>query len=61
MIELDPIYTVREVSQYLKLSRSKIYYMIQRKRIPHIRLGRNVRIRQSDLINWLSQNVEKSA
>jgi excisionase family DNA binding protein len=55
----DPILTVRQVAEYLQLSRSKIYYLIQRRSIPFIRLGKNVRIRQSDLIKWLNHQTEK--
>ncbi len=59
----DPILTVPEVSRYLKVSKSKIYYQISKKQIPHLRLGRNVRIRQSDLLRWISslqiQSIEK--
>ncbi len=55
----DPILTVRQVAEYLQLSRSKVYYMIQRRTIPFIRLGKNVRIRMSDLLEWLEQQVEK--
>ncbi len=55
----DPILTVRQVAAYLQISRSKVYYMIQRHTIPFIRLGKNVRIRQSDLIRWLDLQSEK--
>ena len=57
----DRILTVRQVAEYLQVSKSKIYYMIQRRSIPFIRLGRNVRIRQSDLLNWLNLQAEKAS
>lgn len=57
----DPILTVRQVAEYLQLSKSKIYYLIQRRQIPCIRLDRNVRIRLSDLKKWLDQRIEKEA
>ena len=56
---MEPILTAKEVAQYLKLSKAKIYYLIQRKQIPHIKLGRNVRIRQSDLEKWLESLAVK--
>ena len=49
----DPIYTVREVAAYLKISKSKLYYLISRKEFPHFRIQRNVRIRHSDFLKWL--------
>ena len=34
---------------------SKVYYLIKRKEIPHIRIDRNVRVRGKDLENWLKR------
>jgi excisionase family DNA binding protein len=59
ILSQDPILTVREVSEYLQISKSKIYYLISRKEIPHLRLGKNVRIRMSDLLEWLNQQTER--
>ncbi len=56
----DPILTVRQVADYLQLSKSKVYYMIQRRKIPYIRLGKNVRIRKSDLERWIESHLEVS-
>ena len=52
---METIYTVPEVAEYLKMSKSKVYYLIQRREIPHIKIGRNVRIRQEDLLKWLEK------
>ena len=51
--------TIPEVARYLKLSRSKVYLLVTQKKIPYIRIGKNVRIRQSDLETWLNQRVVK--
>jgi putative molybdopterin biosynthesis protein len=56
----DTIYTIPEVARYLKLSRSKVYLLVTQKKIPCIRIGRNVRIRQSDLETWIEANVSSS-
>jgi excisionase family DNA binding protein len=56
--QLDPIMTVGEMAEYLKISRSKAYAMVARKEIPHIRIGKNVRIRVTDLIKWLETQME---
>ena len=47
--KLDNIMTVPEVAIYFKISKSKAYSLIQRRKMPHVRIGRNVRVRQSDL------------
>ena len=39
----DLILTVPEVANYLKISKSKIYYLVSIKEIPHLKIGRNVR------------------
>lgn len=49
--------TIPEVADYLKVSSTKLYAMVQRDEIPHIRLGRNVRIRQSDLHRWMESQT----
>lgn len=54
---MEPIMTVPEVANYLKISKSKLYYLIQRKEIPHVKIGRNVRIRESDLTKWLEKHM----
>jgi excisionase family DNA binding protein len=57
----DQILTIPEVAQYLKISKSKIYYMVSKKQIPHIRLGRNVRVRETDLMRFLDKQVERGS
>ena len=52
----DTIYTIPEVARYLKLSRSKVYYLVQRGQLPHVRIGKNVRITERDLKTWLENN-----
>lgn len=52
-ITMDKILTVPEVAEYLQMSESKIYYMIQRKEITYLKFGRNVRIRKGDLEQWM--------
>jgi excisionase family DNA binding protein len=55
----DKVFTIPEVAAYLKISKSKIYYLVSQKQIPHLKVGRNVRIRESDLQKWLELQTEK--
>jgi excisionase family DNA binding protein len=57
---MDTILTASEVAKYLKLSKAKVYYMIQKRQIPYIRIQRNVRIRESDLMKWLEKHMTAS-
>ena len=54
---MDKILTVAEVAAYLQLNRSTVYYMIQRKQIPHLKIGKSVRIRESDLLKWIEEKM----
>ncbi|MCC6192819.1 MAG: helix-turn-helix domain-containing protein [Anaerolineales bacterium] len=49
----DPVMTIPEVARYLKLSKSKVYYLVQQRQIPPIHIGRNVRVREKDIQRWL--------
>ena len=53
---MNELLTVKQASEYLTLSRSMLYLMIQRREIPHIRLSeRRIVIRLADLIAWLEK------
>ena len=56
----DQILTIPEVARYLKISKSKIYYMVSKKQIPHIRIGRNVRVRETDLMRFLDVSLRST-
>ena len=57
---LDKVMTIPEVAEYLKISKSKIYYLVTQKKIPHIKIQRNVRVFESDLKEWLKSNSVKA-
>jgi excisionase family DNA binding protein len=56
--EFNKILTIPEVASYLKISKSNVYYLVQKRKIPHIRIQRNVRIFETDLIEWLKKQKE---
>ncbi|MEX2244417.1 MAG: helix-turn-helix domain-containing protein [Fimbriimonadaceae bacterium] len=45
----EPLMTPSEVMSYLRISRTKFYDMVRQGLIPHVRIGRLIRIKQSDL------------
>jgi excisionase family DNA binding protein len=55
---METIYTIPEVAEYLKMSKSKVYDLVKQEKIPFIRIGRNVRIRQSDFLKWLDEKTQ---
>ncbi|MCD6290557.1 MAG: helix-turn-helix domain-containing protein [Anaerolineae bacterium] len=42
----------------LKLSRSKVYQMVERQELPAVRIGRSVRVLKSDLLRWIQEQRE---
>lgn len=55
----DPILTIPEVARYLKISKSKIYSLVSREEIPHLKIGRNVRILRKDLQAWMEKQTSQ--
>lgn len=56
----DKILTIPQVSDYLQVSKAKIYLMVQKGEIPYIRLNKNVRIWEKDLMRWLQKQTVKN-
>ncbi len=48
---------VRELSEYLGIGKSKIYQLIQQKRIPASKIGRQYRFSKSVIDSWLKENL----
>lgn len=47
--------TVRELSEFLSIKPSTIYTLVQENRIPHYRIGKLVRFRTSEIMNWVQK------
>jgi excisionase family DNA binding protein len=55
MIERDQLWTVQETAKRLALQPSTIRRFIFDKRLPVVRLGRAVRVRESDLAKVIAE------
>ena len=51
---MDELWDIGRLAQYLGVKRSTLYTMIERKEIPHYRIGRLARFRQHEIDEWLS-------
>ena len=51
--------TVPEVAQRLKMSKSKVYLLCQRGKIPTITLGKSVRVPRDELEEWLRRQIHE--
>ena len=54
------IWTVTDVADYLRMSRSKVYRLVKDRELPAARIGKTLRFRKDLLDNWLSQRTESS-
>ena len=57
---LNCILTVEDVRSYLSVTRATAYLMLKGPdKLPHLRIGRAIRIRREDLFKWLNENAER--
>ena len=52
-------YTVLEAASVLRLSRAKVYQLIEREGLPTVRFGRAVRVPVDLLQDWLRERIQK--
>jgi len=48
---------VAKVAKFLSLSRSKVYLMMDQGQLPYVKLGKSRRVRWSDVLKLVDQNV----
>ena len=62
VLDFDRTYTVKEVAEMLNVSVGTIYEWARTKPeyggLPRIKIGRTVRIKESDLTKWLQERKE---
>jgi excisionase family DNA binding protein len=54
----DPILTVKEVAEYLKVNERTIYRLATEKKIPAFRVGASWRFRKEDVDKWTASQQE---
>ena len=52
---MDGLWDIGRLSQYLGVKRSTLYTMIERKEIPHYRIGKLARFRPAEIDEWLTK------
>ncbi len=53
----DPLLTAAEVADQLRVSTMTVYRLIRRGDLPAVRVGRNYRVREQDLVAFLEAQV----
>ena len=51
------IMSIKELSEYIGLSRSKIYRLIREKKIPASKIGRQYKFARQVIDMWLKENI----
>jgi excisionase family DNA binding protein len=54
--KLDEFMTVRELAQWIKLSESHIYFMVNKKKIPFAKLGGKLLFEREKIRKWIETN-----
>ena len=55
----DDILTIDELCIWLKFKKSFVYDLTSSNRIPFIKIGRHLRFRRSDIIDWLDEKTQE--
>jgi len=56
----DNLFTLIELSKYLKIPKSTLYKLSQRGKIPSVKIGKQLRFRQSSLDKWFAVKENRS-
>lgn len=54
---LPALLTVEEAAALLRIGRNTCYEMVRQQRIPHVRLGRLIRVPRQGLEHWISREA----
>lgn len=50
----DRLWTLEDVAQFLQVKPSVVRYWARNREIPYVRLGRCIRFKQADIVNWVN-------
>ena len=53
--------TIEDVSRILNVPKSTLYALAAEGIIPSVKIGKSIRIKESDLLAWLDENTRKKA
>ncbi len=54
------LFTVRELSEIIRLKKSSIYSLVYRKAIPYVKIGSKILFKLSDIEKFIEQNTHES-
>lgn len=57
MAEVKDVMSIKELSNYLGIGKSKIYNLIRNQKIPASKIGRQYRFSRDVIDSWLKENI----
>jgi excisionase family DNA binding protein len=54
-MDKDKFLTIRELCQYLKLTKPTVYYLLKKRRIPGAKVGRQWRFNKDSIDRWMAE------
>jgi excisionase family DNA binding protein len=57
--KIEKLLKGNEVARLLNVSRSFAYLLMQNGHIPTVRLGRSIRVRPHDLVEYIEENIHR--
>jgi excisionase family DNA binding protein len=54
------ILSIREAAAHLGVGRNRVYELVARGQLPHLRIGKTIRIPTQPLAEWISARTEGS-
>jgi len=57
----ERLFSIDEISKYLNIPKSTIYKLSQDKKIPSVKIGKQLRFRKSSIDKWLSEKESHNA
>lgn len=50
---------VQDIAEYLKVRVSTVYFLVEQKKVPHYRIGRQIRFKRSEVDGWMGEQREE--
>jgi excisionase family DNA binding protein len=54
---LEPLLTVEELAQWLKIPKGSLYNLVHERRLPFIKIGHRVRFERGAVQEWLNSSI----
>ena len=53
--ELPLMMTIEDLASFLRVSKNKAYFMVKKKMIPSVKVGRQIRLYREDVVSYLQR------